>query len=297
MTTPANDPSATVTPAALEAAAIEIARGAAQILVEYYGRALAVGYKDADEADPVTPADRDAEAFVAREVRARFPGHGIIGEEGSPGDPDAEYLWVVDPVDGTANFINHLQFFSVSIGVLRHGMPIAAAIYVPGPTELGGGVYHARLGGGAFLEDRAIRAASADRPHPSGLVALPVFWANHYRFVGELAKMPGYQRTLGSAAAEMALAAAGVLQYGLFGPLHIWDVAAGVLLVAEAGGATHEWRDRRWQRFAGFRPNPPTEGDPTGLKSWSLPLLFGGAQIVNYVARHVEMLDAGGDVK
>ena len=168
--------------------------------------------------------------------------------------------------------------------------PVAAAIYVPGQVELGGGIYHARLGGGAFLEGRPLRAASADRPHPSGLVALPIFWAKRYRFTGDLASVPGYQRTLGSAAAEMALASAGVLQYGFFGALHIWDVAAGVLLVSEAGGSTYEWRDERWQAFAGFRPNAPSEDDPTGFKSWSLPLLFGGAQITEYVGQHVEMI-------
>ena len=294
LTTPSDDRQGTVAPAVLEAAAVEIARGAAAILLDYYRdtyhRGLSVQYKDADEADPVTAADRDAEAYVAREVRARFPDHATLGEEGAPGDPNAEYLWVVDPVDGTANFINHLPFFSVSIGVLRHGQPVAAAVYVPGSIDLGGGVYHASLGGGAFLEDRPIRAVAADRPHPSGLVALPIFWARRYRFTDELADRPGYQRTLGSAAAELALAAAGVLQYGLFGPLHIWDVAAGVLLVTEAGGAMLEWREGAWQPFAGFRANPRTNADPTGYRSWSYPLLFGGARIAEYVGQHVEVL-------
>jgi myo-inositol-1(or 4)-monophosphatase len=288
---PAVDPA----PASLEAAAVEIARGAANILLDYYRRALAVDYKDAGQSDPVTAADRDAEAYVAREVKARFPDHAIIGEEGSPGDPNARYLWIVDPVDGTANFINHLPVFAVSIGVLRDGQPIAGAIFIPGPLELGGGVYHAHLGGGAFIDDRPIHAAAAAEPHPSGLVSLPVSWARRYEFTGELAKHSGYQRTLGSAAAELAFAASGVLQYGLFGSLRIWDVAAGLIIVREAGGEVYERSGDGWAPFAEFRRGTPTETDPTGLKGWSELLLFGGREIVSFVSARVRILGGAPD--
>jgi myo-inositol-1(or 4)-monophosphatase len=291
VTTPAADPS----PAALEAAAVEIARGAATILLDYYRRALAVDYKDAGQSDPVTAADRDAEAYVGREVKVRFPDHAIIGEEGSPGDPSARYLWIVDPVDGTANFINHLPIFAVSIGVLRDGQPVAGAIFVPGPIELGGGVYHAHLGGGAFLDDRPIHAAAAAEPHPSGLVSLPFFWAGRYEFAGDLAKHSGYQRTLGSAAAELAFAASGVMQYGLFGSLRIWDVAAGLIIVREAGGEVYERAGDGWAPFGAFRAGAPTEVDPTGLKGWSESLLFGGREIVRFVSTRVRLLDKASD--
>jgi myo-inositol-1(or 4)-monophosphatase len=282
-----------LSPASLERAAIQMARDAALILLEYYRGRVGVQYKDTRESDPVTAADRDSEAFIARQIRSQFPGHGILGEEGSPGDPDAEYLWVIDPVDGTANFINHLQFFAVSIGVLRHGVPTAAAIYLPGDEAFGGGVYHASLGNGAFHETRAIRAAINDQPHPSGLIALPFAAERRFHFGGDQSGVPGYQRTMGSAAAELAMAAAGVFQYGLFGPLRIWDVAAGILLVTEASGAVMEWMTGGWRAFDRFDAKSPSEKDPSGYGSWSVPLLFGGMKVVQHVSQHIELNGSG----
>lgn len=269
----------------IERAAVALAEEAGRLLLDYYRQAIEVEYKDEHRRDPVTKADRDIEEYLARAVRERFPGHAVLGEEGNPGEATAEYLWVVDPVDGTSNFVYRLPFFCVSIAVLRRREPVVAAIFAPGPAELGGGVYHARLGAGAFLGVSPIRVASPEGKPVHGLVSLPGFAGGMFRTSGGFARSPGDPRTLGSAALELALVAAGVLQYGLFGSLKIWDVAAGVLLVREAGGEVLSWRGwlSGWRRFGAFAARKPTEKDPTGLRGWSQPLLVGGPQVAGFV--------------
>ena len=270
---------------AIERSAVALAEEAGRLLLDYYRQAIEVEYKDEHRRDPVTKADREIEEYLARAVRERFPDHAVLGEEGSPGEPAAEYLWVIDPVDGTSNFVYHLPFFCVSIAVLHRRRPVVAAIFAPGPAELGGGVYHARLGGGAFLGDRLIKVASPEPKPVRGLVSLPGFAFGMFRMSGAFARSPGDPRTLGSAALELALVAAGVLQYGLFGSLKIWDVAAGVLLVREAGGEVLSWRGwlSGWKRLGAFAAREPSEKDPTGLRGWSEPLLAGGPQVASFV--------------
>jgi len=269
----------------IEDVAVALAEDAGRLVLAYYRQALEVEYKDEHRRDPVTRADRDIEAYIVKAVRERFPEHSVLGEEGSPGEGDAEFLWVVDPVDGTSNFIYRLPLFCVSIAVLRRREPVVAAIFAPGQPELGGGVYHARLGGGAYLGDRRLRVASPEGKPVRGLVSLPGFAGSLYRMSGAFARSPGDPRTLGSAALELALVAAGVLQYGLFGSLKIWDVAAGVLLVREAGGEVLLWRGwlSGWRRLGAFAAKTPSEKDLTGLRGWSEPLLVGGPQVASFV--------------
>lgn len=265
--------------AEIEEVATALAAEAGQIVLGYYRQALAVEFKDRDRRDPVTAADRAVEQHLGESLRERFPSHALLGEEGAPGDPAAEYLWVVDPLDGTTNFVNRLPLFAVSIGVLQRGWPVAAAIFLPGPPDLGGGVYHARQGGGAYRGAERIAAVAAPQPEPSRLVALPGFSEGKFRLSADLSRAAGDPRTLGTVAGELALTASGTLQYALFRAPRIWDVAAGVLLVLEAGGAVYQWRGlvRGWAPLVRFEPRRPTPEDPTGLRRWSEALLVGGA--------------------
>ena len=285
----------------IEAAAVELAVESGRIVLEFYGQArgtsggLAVDYKDKGRSDPVTAADREIEARLAKAVSERFPGHSIIGEEGAPGNPSAEYLWIVDPVDGTSNFVNQLPCFAVSIGVLRRGRPVVGAIFVPGEVALGGGVYHARRGGGAFLRsttdgtEKPVHVVADSELSPSRLVSLPGAWHYAFRFHPRLGRALGQSRTLGSAAAELAYVAAGIFQVGLYRSLKIWDVAAGVLIIQEAGGVVYRWRGWRggWQPLVEFAARRRRPDDPTGLRRWSEPLLVGGLGPAGDVARLV----------
>lgn len=267
----------------IERVAVELAERAGRLILENYRQVLTVDFKDKHRRDPVTETDRAVESLVEVSLRERFPDHSLLGEEGALGDPGAEYLWVVDPLDGTKNFVGHLPVFASSVGVLWRRRPVVGAIFLPWSASLGGGVYHARRGGGAFVGEQRIYAASSDRPEPVGLVSLPAFAQRSFR----LGKAAGEPRTLGSAAGELALVASGVFQYGLFRSLKIWDVAAGVVLIQEAGGLVYRWKGWPWGwgPLHSFSPGKRTETDPTGLRSWSDSLLAGGVGCVRAVSR------------
>nr|PZN38296.1 MAG: inositol monophosphatase [Bacillota bacterium] len=231
--------------AAYEEAAVRAAREAGRLIREQYGR---VGYETkSNPHDMVTAVDRASEETIARILTDTFPGIPFLGEEGVagrqgvavPGDRPPESLpelWVVDPIDGTMNFVYGLPFSSVSIALVRHGEPVVGVVYDPYRDE----VFTARKGEGAWLNGKPIRV----RPAPSLGDALV---ATGYPADGEarrpllagvhaLAAQTRNLRSMGSAALHLAYVACGRLNlfYELY--LNPWDIAAGVLMVQEAGG-------------------------------------------------------------
>ncbi len=243
----------------LEANAVRFARGAGDIVLGHFRTALDVEYKARGQSSPVTVADRESEEYLRRMITETYPTHSILGEEGKDwaGSGD-DFTWVLDPVDGTANFISGLPIFAVSIGVLFDGEPVAAAIFVPTSSFLQTGVYHARRGSPAFLDDTPIMVAAQPAPESSKLAALPGFFWRRIRFGGTLRQSHGEPRTLGSIAVELALTASGTLQYAFFNRPKIWDVAAGVLLVRQAGGLAlaQPRRSAPWLPLSRFESPP-----------------------------------------
>ena len=133
----------------IERRAVEFARKAGEILLGHFRQPLQIEYKSEGRRDPVTQADRESEDWLRSAISEAFPDHGIVGEENPNSEHgSADFVWVLDPLDGTTNFLNGLPVFASSIGVLYRGRPAVAAIFVPGPD--GGSVVHARRGGGAF---------------------------------------------------------------------------------------------------------------------------------------------------
>ncbi|MGH2603431.1 MAG: inositol monophosphatase family protein, partial [Dehalococcoidia bacterium] len=117
--------------AEIEEAASGWAHEAGQLLLARFRTALTVEYKSKGRQDPVTEADRESERFLHQAIHARFPEHGVLGEEGAEAAQGAPFVWVLDPLDGTTNYINGLPLWCVSVGVLWRGRPVAAAIFTP----------------------------------------------------------------------------------------------------------------------------------------------------------------------
>lgn len=237
-----------------------------------------VEYKDRLRRDPVTDADTAAETYLRAAIQDRFPGHAILGEEGAAGETGAgELLWALDPLDGTANYAAGLPVYAVSVAVLHAGAPVAGCIAVPGLGML----YHARLGGGAYADATPLRACTSEALSPSAPVGLFAGWRFAFVAHRRLRRRQGEPRALGSIAAELGLVAAGTLQYAVYAAPKLWDVAAGVLLVREAGGAAWHWQPRAgWQPLDRFTTNDSARG----LRGWSAPTLAGGTAIVPLVA-------------
>ena len=284
----------------IEAKAAEMARHAGGILQGYFGTDIEVEYKDEKRRqNPVTRADRESQEYLCGEIARSFPDHGIVGEEGpeeEDGDePVKDFLWVLDPLDGTTNFINGLPVYAVSVGVLYWGTPIAGAIFIPWPSGNGGAVLHARKGGGAWMDGERISIAlddpSADGPEPNRLVGLPGAFGASFKIGKGLRRRVGEPRVTGSIAYELAMAARGVFQYVVIGGPRIWDVAAGVLIVAEAGGVVmvRPRRARRWEPLTCLGPSWE-EGRPKDkeVRKWVAPLIAGNSTAVSVVAANLE---------
>jgi len=236
--------------AAIEEHAARIAADAGSMLLGLFRGPLEVEYKDKDQHDPVSEADRRAEEYLRRAIQDRFPEHAILGEEGKDAGPSgAQYTWVLDPLDGTTNYVNGLPLFAVSVGVLRWGHPAVGAIWTSSSPAGGPGVFSARAGGGARLNGAAIGVGGprdGRKPPAQRLAAVPggagAMLSFGSRAGGSRAgRAPeirhGDPRTLGSIAVEAAFVAAGILQSAVFMGPKIWDVAAGVTIVREAGGS------------------------------------------------------------
>lgn len=221
----------------LLATAVRAARAAAPILLRWFGEAdLEVRTKAAN--DFVSRADHESEEKLLAVIRAAHPDHHVLAEESgaSPGDRSA-HEWLLDPLDGTSNFVQGLPYFAISVACRRGEEMLAAAILEP----VGGRLFTAAAGGGAWLDGRPIRVS--ERPGLAG-----AFLATGYPFKAhraldlylevfrEVFRQARAIRRCGAAALDLAYTAAGVYDGFFEFRLAPWDLAAGSLLVREAGG-------------------------------------------------------------
>lgn len=188
--------------------------------------------------DYVSQADRRAEEILHNELSRARPGYSFLMEErGVVEGDDAQHRWLVDPLDGTTNFLHGIPFFSISIALERQGQLVAGLIYNPVMDEL----YTAERGGGAFMNDRRMRVAARRQLSDAVMgTGIPHLGRGHHgkalmdlrKVMGEVAGI----RRLGSVALDLAYVAAGRMDGFWEEALAPWDLAAGVLMVREAGG-------------------------------------------------------------
>ena len=274
----------------LESLAADAARGAGELLQGYFGGPMRVDYKDEKkERDPVTQADTAAQEYLRDTILRRFPDHEVLGEEDAERDeaPSSDFLWVLDPLDGTTNFLNGLPVYAVSVGVLHRGAPAAGALFLPWAGESPGRVIHARRGGGAWDGDAPVVLSPQDGPRPNRLTGLPGSFGGAFGVRRPLRGKLGEPRVTGSIAYELGMAATGVFQYVLLGAPKLWDVAAGVLVVAESGGAVLVGPERRGPWRALETLGPSWDGGRPSLKAlrgWSRSMIAGHPDVAQFVA-------------
>jgi len=212
-----------------------IAREAGALLMGYFKRRVAIEYKG--DVDLVTEADRASERLIVERLQAQWPEHGIVGEEGTRSEGGAEYLWYVDPLDGTTNFAHGYPVFCISIALARRdGQLEVGLLYDPTRDEM----FIAERGNGAALNGEPIRVSKTTTLSES---LLGTGFPSHKRhknpnihFYHQLTLRSHGVRRAGSAALDLANVASG--RYDGFWEFNLnpWDTAAGVLLVQEAGG-------------------------------------------------------------
>ena len=217
---------------------IAAARKAGRSLVRDFGEVEQLQPSIKGPANFVSAADHRAEEIVFRELSKARPDYGFLMEErGVVAGADKTHRWIVDPLDGTTNFLHGNPLFSVSIGLEREGKLVAGVIYNPVSDEL----YTAERGKGAFLNDRRLRVA-ARKSLSEALLATGIPHrgrSGHARFLTEIetvmSQVAGIRRT-GSAALDLAWTAAGRFDGYWERNLQAWDLAAGIVIVREAGG-------------------------------------------------------------
>ena len=275
---------------AIEDAAVEMARVAGATLLRYFKGPLQVNYKSANNRNPVTDADHAVDSYLRNEIARRFPTHGIVTEETDPEDESAtDIVWVIDPLDGTSNFLNGLPMFCVLIGVLEHGRPVVGAIFMPDIHDPNGRVIHSRLGGGAFDEDLRLSIVQ-DIEGQRRMSTWPGYFLRMFSFKKHLRRRMGDVRSIGSAGFELAQTGRGVVDYAVFNGLWAWDIAAGLAIILEAGGAAVQYdrASKRWHPFERFaapgKSAPPTRGE---LNAWRGTFVVGRPAAVEFISSGV----------
>jgi len=214
---------------------LEIAREAGSLLHGYFERHI--GFELKGEHDLVTEADRASEKFVIERLHAHFPTHSIVAEEsGGHAGESAEYCWYVDPLDGTTNFAHGFPMYNVTLALEKAGEIIAGVIFDPERNEM----FACELGAGAWLNNRPIHVSRVqhidDALVATGFPSRKRHQNVNVHFYYQLAMITHGVRRAGAAALDLAYVASGRLDaFWEFG-LHPWDMAAGTLLVTEAGG-------------------------------------------------------------
>ena len=214
--------------------AVEIARESGALLANFFERRI--GFELKGEYDLVTEADRASERLIVERLRTHFPTHSIVAEEGGGIENSSEYRWYVDPLDGTTNFAHGFPVYNVTLGLERNGEMIAGVVYDPSRDEL----FAAEKGGGAHLNNRRIRVSATasldDALVATGFPSRKRHQNVNVHFYYQLAMVSHGVRRAGAAALDLAYVASGRLDaFWEFG-LNPWDMAAGMLLVTEAGG-------------------------------------------------------------
>ena len=231
------------------AVATELAEAAGRLALGYYGNSARLATTMKGTQDFLTEADGAVEAFLRKEIAKAFPDDGFLGEEG--GGSAAERLWIVDPIDGTANFARADPHWCVSIAYVEHGRPMAGVLHAPAHQE----TFAARRNGGATLNGRPIRVAgTADLK----AAAIEIGWstripaADYLALVEQVMRAGASVKRSGSGALGLAWVACGRHDAYLERHINSWDVAAGMVIANEAGATVSDF-------FAGnglLRGNP-----------------------------------------
>lgn len=215
--------------------AVKIAKKAGKILLDYYQTNIRINYKGGDKRNLVTEVDTLAEKYIVETIRKKFPDHCFLAEEGGDcGVKPSDFRWVIDPIDGTTNYAHGYNFYAVSIAMMYKNEVLVGVVYAPMLGEL----FHAAKGMGAFLNKKQIRVSKTATVETSLLATgfnasekgnnIPIF--KHI-----LPKSQGIRRA-GSASIDMVYTAIGRLDGYWEYAIYPWDIAAGVIIVEEAGG-------------------------------------------------------------
>lgn len=215
---------------------IEIVKKAGELLLSKAKSGFSICHKG--QIDLVTDADQSSEEYITEELAKRFPGLSILAEEqGRSGCKDAEYLWLVDPLDGTTNFAHGFPHYAISVALTKGGKSVLGVIYDPVAREM----FTAKLNEGAYLNGQKLQVSTSKDVQQSLFVTgfpynVAVTKEDNLRTFAKITKASQGVRLTGSAALNLCYVACGRVDGYWEKFIKPWDVAAGSLIVSEAGG-------------------------------------------------------------
>lgn len=220
--------------------ALDLAEESGRVLMNYFGNLSEVKHKSI--IDLVTDADTESENLIISKINKKFPQHDIITEEQDLELKNSPFRWIVDPLDGTTNFVHGLPIFAVSIALKYKGITILGVVFNPARIEL----YHAIQGNGSFKNGDKITVSATAKLQDSLLVTGFPYdhndeWQLCFSLFQELYGMTQGIRRLGAAALDFCSVAEGAFDGFYEINLKPWDIAAGDIIVREAGGITSGW--------------------------------------------------------
>ena len=222
---------------AVDAFAKQLVREAGELIKKSFSNVLNIETKS-NANDLVTNMDREIEQFFIHKLKGKFPEHRVLGEEGMGNNPKelSGVVWIIDPIDGTMNFVHQQRNFAISVGIYEDGVGKIGLIYDVVHDEL----YHAKKGEGAFINNKQLPSLSPVKVEEA-VIGINSTWVTQNRridsnILAPLVKAVRGTRSYGSAALEMAYVAAGRLDSYITLRLSPWDFAAGIILVEEVGG-------------------------------------------------------------
>ena len=213
----------------------ELAERAGKLGMEFFRKLDSLTIEAKGHQDLVSEADREVELFVRREIAKTYPDDGVIGEEHAPKKGSTGYDWVIDPIDGTANFVRGIPAWCVVIACAKDGVTVTGVIHEPSTGE----TFYGEKGGGAFLNGRPIKTSASNS---LGDGSLGIGFSNRRettvvpRLIGDLLARGGVFYRNASGALMLAYVASGRLLGYIENHMNAWDCIAGIMLIEEAGG-------------------------------------------------------------
>ena len=224
--------------------AIQLAKEAGKIIKDNFGKIESFELKSRTEL--VTKIDKQIDDFIVKKIKEKYPEHSILIEESGSYDKKSEYKWVIDPLDGTHNFIYGIPLFSVSIALAHKDSVILGVIYFPMTNDL----YVAEKGKGAFLNGKKITVSKRNFKEQNVMIYDAHFGAGNKDFklkiFDKLIDYVSKTRVFGCATLDLVYVASGIVDLGILIKAKPWDFAAGALIVEESGGKVTDMKGNKW---------------------------------------------------
>ena len=232
---------------------ISLAKSAGKIIMSYYGKIDHI-YKKSTNIDLVTKADLESEKHITTEIKNKFPNHNILSEENGFKQLNSDYCWIIDPLDGTTNYVHKLPIFAISIALQYKKKTILGVVYNPVYEQC----FHATKNYGAYLNSRPINVSSTNTLSES-LIATGFPYVNDRKWEVSFDIFKDFYsctqgiRRLGSAALDLCFVAMGRFDGFYEFNLKPWDICAGDLILRESGGISSDWDGQSKLPFSGSR--------------------------------------------